>query len=71
VTRRLRLSGGESPLQRAQRLADIDLAGFSHVLCRGAIEPEVASARVSGFVAGYMAALEDEVQEPPRRRGGG
>lgn len=63
MRRRIRLSGGESAEERAWRLADADLAGWRECV-RGATNWQ-SEARRTGFVAGFLACLQDEVPAPP------
>lgn len=60
--RLMRLSGGESPEERAVRLAAI-----AHPNWLPAMPAKCLQARVS-FVAGYMAAAQDWCEGPAPRR---
>lgn len=61
MTRRIRLTGGETVADRARRLSRIDLAGWRERF-RGVTRWQ-EEARWTGFVAGYLAAVDDTVTE--------
>ena len=59
----MRQSGGETAMQRAVRLAEVDLAGARE--CPEWTGADPASARFTGFVAGFLAAVDDIAKEKP------
>jgi hypothetical protein len=61
--RRIRLTGGETPRERAVRLARVEADGWAERV--GRVTGWQREARRTGFVAGYLACLEDEVPAPP------
>jgi hypothetical protein len=71
--RRVRLTGSEDVTRRAMRLAQVDVSGWLARLEAGGDCPSAtaASARMSGFVAGYLACESDlcDVPDEPAKEG--